>query len=152
MHQNGQTISPLAVAHHTGDLLPNLYDDWALLPRLQRQEQYLTLLERLAEHCQTQADLPRALAYARQVTQADPLREEAHQQLLRRLGRAGRLNEALAHYEHLRRLLAEAVAQKAAPTDDDLAAMLGVSRRTVLRDMELLAVEGVALPTRKRNK
>ncbi len=38
----------------------------------------------------------------------------------------------------LRRLLAEAKAQGAAPTADDLAKALDVSRRTVLRDMKLL--------------
>jgi DNA-binding SARP family transcriptional activator/tetratricopeptide (TPR) repeat protein len=38
----------------------------------------------------------------------------------------------------LSRLLREAAASDAAPTDDDLAAALGVSRRTILRDMELL--------------
>jgi DNA-binding SARP family transcriptional activator len=38
----------------------------------------------------------------------------------------------------LQRLLAEAKAQGAAPTADDLAAVLGVNRRTILRDMKLL--------------
>lgn len=50
----------------------------------------------------------------------------------------------------LKRLLAEAAAQNAAPTDDDLADVLGVSRRTILRDMKALRREGVALPTRRR--
>lgn len=50
----------------------------------------------------------------------------------------------------LKRLLAEAAAQCAAPTDSDLAAALGVSRRTILRDMKTLEQEGVALPTRRR--
>lgn len=50
----------------------------------------------------------------------------------------------------LRRLIEEAATQGAAPTDDDLAAALGVSRRTILRDMEHLARSGVPLPTRRR--
>jgi tetratricopeptide (TPR) repeat protein len=50
----------------------------------------------------------------------------------------------------LRRLLDEAAAQGAAPTDDDLAAALGVSRRTIVRDMQLLARLGQPLPTRRR--
>lgn len=50
----------------------------------------------------------------------------------------------------LSRLLAEAQAQNAAPTDDDLAQALGVSRRTILRDMAALQKEGVSLPTRRR--
>ncbi len=50
----------------------------------------------------------------------------------------------------LRRLLSESAAQGAAPTDDDLAKALGVSRRTVLRDMEVLREVGVELKTRQR--
>jgi tetratricopeptide (TPR) repeat protein len=50
----------------------------------------------------------------------------------------------------LRRLLDEAAAQGAAPTDDDLAAALGVSRRTIVRDMQTLAQSGHPIPTRKR--
>lgn len=50
----------------------------------------------------------------------------------------------------LLRLLREAEAQDAAPTDSDLAEALKVSRRTILRDMEKLGEEGHALPTRRR--
>ena len=50
----------------------------------------------------------------------------------------------------LKRLLKEAERQNAAPTDDDLAKILGVSRRTILRDMQVLAQDIPRLPTRKR--
>jgi hypothetical protein len=50
----------------------------------------------------------------------------------------------------LARLLDEAQRQGAAPTDNDLADALNVSRRTILRDMETLATEGRVLPTRRR--
>jgi DNA-binding SARP family transcriptional activator/predicted ATPase len=50
----------------------------------------------------------------------------------------------------MRRLIVEAKAQGAAPTDADLARVLNVSRRTVLRDIEQLAHAGTALPTRRR--
>lgn len=53
------------------------------------------------------------------------------------------------HYR-LKRLLHEAADRGAAPTDDDLADALGVSRRTILRDMQTLSVELPDLPTRKR--
>lgn len=56
---------------------------------------------------------------------------------------------ALRHHR-LRRLLDEAAAQGAAPTDDDLAAALGVSRRTILRDIEHLTQRGDILATRRR--
>ncbi len=58
---------------------------------------------------------------------------------------------ALRHYR-LKRLLEEAEKQNAAPTDDDLARTLGVSRRTILRDMQVLAQESPVSPTRKRKQ
>jgi tetratricopeptide (TPR) repeat protein len=67
--------------------------------------------------------------------------------------------DALMHQQHgkaalrrhrLQRLLDEAAAQGAAPTDADLAAALGVSRRTILRDMADLTELGNAPITRRR--
>jgi hypothetical protein len=50
----------------------------------------------------------------------------------------------------LQRLLREAEAQNAAPTDDDLAQALGVSRRTILRDMQAVLHDEQEPSTRKR--
>jgi DNA-binding SARP family transcriptional activator/tetratricopeptide (TPR) repeat protein len=50
----------------------------------------------------------------------------------------------------LRRLLAEAESASAVPTDDDLAAALGVSRRTVLRDIDHLRANDEHPTTRRR--
>jgi len=50
----------------------------------------------------------------------------------------------------LRRLLAEAEAAGAAPTDGDLADALCVSRHTILRDMAALSQNGMPLHTRRR--
>lgn len=50
----------------------------------------------------------------------------------------------------LKRLLLQAESQNAAPTDEDLAGALGVSRRTILRDMQDLAQDFPRAPTRKR--
>ncbi|KAA3659661.1 MAG: DUF1670 domain-containing protein [Chloroflexi bacterium] len=50
----------------------------------------------------------------------------------------------------LKRLLTESTTQNATPTDDDLAAALNVSRRTILRDMQSLAAAGVTWQTRGR--
>jgi tetratricopeptide (TPR) repeat protein len=51
----------------------------------------------------------------------------------------------------LSRLLTEAKAQGAAPTDADLAAALNVSRRTILRDMNQLRTLDPTLTTRRRS-
>lgn len=52
----------------------------------------------------------------------------------------------------IRRLLAEAAAQGAAPTDQDLADALGVTRRTIEHDMRILRDSGESLATRRRNR
>jgi DNA-binding SARP family transcriptional activator len=62
----------------------------------------------------------------------------------------GRHGKAALRQHRLQRLLDEAAAQGASPTDDDLAAALGVSRRTILRDLARLTHHGVALATRRR--
>jgi DNA-binding SARP family transcriptional activator len=61
-----------------------------------------------------------------------------------------RSGKAALRQHRLRRLLDEAVAQGAAPTDDELATALGVSRRTVLRDIAALAQSGATAATRRR--
>ncbi|MCX7839434.1 MAG: AAA family ATPase [Anaerolineae bacterium] len=93
-----------AAALYKGDLLPEIYDDWILLPRLALQEKYFSILESLAAEYEAQNDLPRALSYARQLISADPLRESAQQTFLRLLGRLKRRAQALAHYEYVRQL------------------------------------------------
>jgi tetratricopeptide (TPR) repeat protein len=61
-------------------------------------------------------------------------------------GKAGRRRHRLA------RLLQEAERQGAAPTDDDLALALGVNRRTILRDLQVLEDRLPTPGTRKRKK
>lgn len=50
------------------------------------------------------------------------------------------------------RLIEEAARQGAAPTDQDLAQALGVSRRTIESDMAVLGAAGLTLPTRRRSR
>jgi hypothetical protein len=64
--------------------------------------------------------------------------------ILQREGKVG-----LRHHR-LNRLLSEARAQGAAPTDGDLAQALGVDVRTIGRDMARIRAQGQAAPTRKR--
>lgn len=61
------------------------------------------------------------------------------------------ITDKTARRQHrLKRLLQEAEMQNAAPTDEDLAQALGVSRRTILRDMQVLTQDIPSPPTRKR--
>jgi hypothetical protein len=58
--------------------------------------------------------------------------------------------DAARRRHRLARLLREAAACGAAPTDDDLANALGVSRRTILRDMVALGDDPAVGATRRR--
>ena len=61
-------------------------------------------------------------------------------------------DKAQLRRQRLKRLLEQAESQGAAPTDDDLANALGVSRRTILRDLQAMAQEIETPPTRKRKR
>lgn len=61
------------------------------------------------------------------------------------------IDDRTARRRHvLQRLHAQALAQNALPTDDDLALALDVSRRTILRDIQALAETGIEIRTRAR--
>ncbi len=93
-----------AAALYTGDLLPEIYADWIIAPRLALQDQYLTLLDRLAAASEAEGDLAGALTHVRRLISVEPLRESAHETYLRLLGRLNRRAQALAHYDDVRRL------------------------------------------------
>jgi tetratricopeptide (TPR) repeat protein len=61
-------------------------------------------------------------------------------------------NKTTRRQHRLKRLVEEAARQGAAPTDDDVAQALGVSRRTILRDMQDITKENPRPPTRKRKR
>lgn len=159
----GDSVSlEAAAALYTGDLLPEIYDDWILLPRLALLEKYLALLETLATKQEAQNDLPRALSYARQLITIDPLRESGHQTYLRLLGRLNRRTQALAHYDYVRQLfqtelgveplaetrhLVEAIRREAetAPTAPPLVEQTRFVGRTVERALGVERIEQVML-------
>ncbi len=94
-----------AVALYTGELLPELYDDWLLSLRTALHEQYLACLLRLGKTAEDQGDLQAAVHHFRRLIRADPLHEEAHRGLMRALAGMGRLTEAVATYTELAQVL-----------------------------------------------
>ena len=106
---------------YAGDLLPEVYDDWATGPRAAARERLLDCLARLAEG---EPDAAQAAALYRRLVAADPLREGAHVGLMRALAGAGRLAEAVAAYERLEQVLAEALGVPPGRAASELAARL----------------------------
>jgi DNA-binding SARP family transcriptional activator/tetratricopeptide (TPR) repeat protein len=94
-----------AVDIYTGELLPELYDDWLLSERELLRNQYHAVLEKLAILQEGGGEVQRALLTWRRLIAAEPLHEPAHQAYLRLLGRMQRYGEALAHYEYFQTLL-----------------------------------------------
>ncbi len=90
-----------AVSLYTGDLLPEIYDDWILERRLALRETHLNSLLKLGRAAEQQTNFPEAQSYFQQLAHADPLREEAQRGLMRSLASQGRLPEALTVYANL---------------------------------------------------
>jgi SARP family transcriptional regulator, regulator of embCAB operon len=83
------------------ELLAGWYDDWVLEAREQFQRRRATALERLSNICCSSGLTSDAVLYATLAVGADPLRETAHQALLRAHLRQGNRVEARDHYLQL---------------------------------------------------
>ncbi len=94
-----------AVPLYTGDLLPELYDDWIFFERERLQERFFTILAQLAARNEAQGDYQAAIGYAGHILRRDPLREETSRWLMALHYRAGDRNAALQEYRRLERCL-----------------------------------------------
>ena len=95
-----------AVRLYTGDLLPELYEDWSFSVRERLRNRFFERLSRLMNLAQTAGDQPTAIVYAQQILQHDPLREDVVRDVmtLRRENgdRAGALQEYQRFAQRLR--------------------------------------------------
>jgi len=96
-----------ALELYRGDFLPDSYDDWTLVAREQLREQYLDGLHRIIGVLKRLGRHQQALAYARQLVRAEPLRERAHQEIMHLYLILNEPARALQQYETLRALLLE---------------------------------------------
>lgn len=95
-----------ALALYTGDLLPDdRYEVWAEDRRLQIRETYLSLLLGLARSHEARGDYGSAGEALLQTLATDPLREEAHADLMRLRALSGHKAEALGQYRRLTEVL-----------------------------------------------
>jgi predicted ATPase/DNA-binding SARP family transcriptional activator len=97
----------LGLEHYRGDFLAGYYDDWLFPERERLRDQLLEVLERLVAGYKRQGDHTNALAHARRLAAEDPLREEAHREVMRLCHLLGRDVEALQQYETCCQVLAE---------------------------------------------
>ncbi len=84
-----------------GDLLQDLDDDWVYEQRDEHRCQLVALLEQMAGIAEAEGDRTGAVALTRRQVALDPLSEEAHRELIRRLAANGDRSAALTTYQRL---------------------------------------------------
>jgi DNA-binding SARP family transcriptional activator/tetratricopeptide (TPR) repeat protein len=126
-----------AAALYAGELLPELYDDWVLAPRVLLHETWLACLLRLGQLAEDRQQPAAALRHYQRLSLAEPLREDARRGQMRALARLGRLPEALEVYDQLAGLLE---VELATPPQADTQALAA----TLRRELELASEAGEA--------
>jgi DNA-binding SARP family transcriptional activator len=94
-----------AVSLYKGDLLEGVYDEWVLSDRARLANLHLASLLRLAEGNRRLGEIEKAIGFAEQVLEWEPLREDVHRQLMGLYSLDGRRAEALRHFERCREAL-----------------------------------------------
>jgi DNA-binding SARP family transcriptional activator len=103
------------VALYRGDFLAGFYDDWVTFEQERLRERYLDALTLLVDLFASAGDNQQALAYARRLTNHDPLRETAHRAAIRLYFLLGRVNDALQQYERCKTVLADELGTEPSP-------------------------------------
>lgn len=120
-----------AVRHYRGELLSTLYEDWLSPERQRLADLFQQAISGLVEQYELTGNLERALEFARRGVSADPMREEAHCQLMRLYVAAGRPHAALRQYRELERILKNEWDEKPSARARELAAGIQQSASAV---------------------
>jgi DNA-binding SARP family transcriptional activator len=86
-----------AIDLYRGELLPGEGDDWVLQERQWRAEHYFEALGELVRLLEEGGDFDRAIEFSRRDVRVDPVREEAHRDLIRLLAAVGQRDAAPRH-------------------------------------------------------
>ncbi len=92
---------------YRGDFLAGFFDDWGVSDQDHYRQRHLVVLSRLVEMTKGHGAYEEALAYARRLTHHDPLREEAHQEVMRLCFLLGRTSDAVRQFKRCRSMLEE---------------------------------------------
>jgi DNA-binding SARP family transcriptional activator len=135
-----------AVDLYRGDFMDGYYDDWLLVERERLRETFLGVLERLVTGLKAWGEYEPALAYARRLAGEDPLREEAHAEVMRLCHLLRRDHEALQQYQLCCQVLAEELAAK--PSADTAALAAEIAAQAGPSEAPYLPVAPYASPLR----
>jgi DNA-binding SARP family transcriptional activator len=110
-----------AAALYTGDLLPELDDEWVLAERERLRQVQLDLLHRLVLHHRTLREYNLASDYCQAALALDPLAEAIHRELIAIRYETGDRAGALAAYERFCAILWDELGVKPMPETQSLA-------------------------------
>ena len=103
-----------SVTVYEGDFLASFhvrkasgFEEWVLLERERIRQGVIHALDYLIGCALATGNYQAGVEHARRLLDIDPLREQAHRQMMRLLARSGERAAALAHYESCRALFAE---------------------------------------------
>ncbi len=100
------------------------FDEWQMMQRERLHLQAIEALDDLAHFHEQAGDNASATRYARRQIELDPLRENAHRQLMRLLDKLGQRTAALEQFERCKRLLADELGVEPEPETLLLAARI----------------------------
>jgi DNA-binding SARP family transcriptional activator len=118
-----------AVELYRGDLLAGFYDDWVLVDQQRLRQLYYRALSHLAMMHKSRGEFEGALVYARRLASLEPLREDAHRDVMRLCLLAGRTNEALLQYEVCYSVLADELGAEPETATTELFESIAAQRR-----------------------
>jgi DNA-binding SARP family transcriptional activator len=125
------TVSPewneLLPDLYVNDVLPDWYEEWAVLERERFRQVRLHVLERMCERLTDAGFYALAVLAGLAAVEAEPLRESAHRVVMRAYAAEGNAGEAIRQYRSCRDLLARELGVEPSPQMERL--LLDLSRR-----------------------
>ncbi|MCW3099236.1 MAG: putative ATPase [Chthonomonadaceae bacterium] len=135
-----------AVAFYTGDLLPSLYEEWALIERERLTNEYVRVLDALVGAFESREQKERALDYALRAAAALPFEEPAYTKVIRLYAELGRPADALRHYRKLETRLQSELGSEPGPELQALLRELGIAKQQSSRRLAPRAALSGAVP------
>jgi DNA-binding SARP family transcriptional activator/tetratricopeptide (TPR) repeat protein len=135
-----------AVGLYRGDLLPEAPEPWLEPRRRQLRELFVAAAGPLAEEAAQAGDATAAVPLLRRVLEVEPLREEAHRELVRLLAVTGRRAEALRAYDSCEGALRAA---GRVPAEETRSLRQAVQLGTLGPSQEKLALDGARRAARR---
>ncbi|HEV2060205.1 MAG TPA: AAA family ATPase, partial [Solirubrobacteraceae bacterium] len=115
-----------AVEMCRGEVLADFDDEWVLEARSEHNNRLMDVLGQLAVAAEASGEPEAALEWTRRQATVDPLAEDVHRDLIRRLIAAGDRVRAIAAYERLRERLRSQLGLAPSPATRELVATLEV--------------------------